>query len=115
MGDGKQAPVTPSMWPRRPLLALAACACLTHAVWASDAVEPARQLIIRNFGAAAAQSFDLSTNLSKCGTKSPPCFSLSSTDGKRIALGASSISELTYGIGWYTRWEISVRCKGIPV
>jgi alpha-N-acetylglucosaminidase len=55
----------------------------------------------RNFGADAAKVFDLSL-ADPCGGKGP-CFALSQSGGK-VKIAASSMSELTYGIGYYTRY-----------
>ena len=59
----------------------------------------------RNFGAAAAAAFDLSLADGPCGAEklAAPCFALSQAGGK-VSIVASGMSELTYGIGYYTRY-----------
>eukprot|EP00656_Telonema_subtile_P011229 TRINITY_DN15534_c0_g1_i1.p1 TRINITY_DN15534_c0_g1~~TRINITY_DN15534_c0_g1_i1.p1 ORF type:complete len:866 (+),score=187.31 TRINITY_DN15534_c0_g1_i1:142-2739(+) len=68
--------------------------------------QPGIDLITRNFGAKAASSFELQIKDGPCTagstTVQPPCFALSQSNGK-ISVVASAMSELTYGIGWYTR------------
>ena len=59
----------------------------------------------RNFGATAAAAFDLSLADGPCGAEklAAPCFALSQAGGK-VSIVASGMSELTYGIGYYTRY-----------
>eukprot|EP01047_Picozoa_sp_COSAG01_P034688 COSAG01_NODE_2617_length_7374_cov_7.663505_4_plen_342_part_00 len=71
---------------------------------ASEGVQPALDLVTRIFGAAAAASFDLSLSDSVCGSGENHCFSLSQAGGK-VSVAASSMSGLTYGIGYYTRFS----------
>ena len=68
-------------------------------------VQPALDLVARNFGAAAAASLSLSVDDSACASAdSKNCFVLSQS-GAKIAVAASSMSELTYGIGHYARFS----------
>jgi alpha-N-acetylglucosaminidase len=73
---------------------------------ASDAdVQPAIDVITRNFGKEAAASFDLSIKAGPCSESVPsPCFAISENSGK-VSIVATSMSELTYGIGHYTRFS----------
>ena len=78
-------------------------------------VQPAVDVITRNFGAAAAAVFNL--KLLDEGTAcevadedgvtvssaKAPCFAITQTGGK-LTVSASSMSELTYGIGHYARY-----------
>ena len=66
-----------------------------------DVVKPSRCAISRNFGADAAKVFDLSLD-DPCDGKGL-CFALSQS-GDKVKIAASSMSELTYGIGYYTRY-----------
>ena len=66
-------------------------------------VRAAFDLISRNFGSAASASFDLSISTGPCNATAAPCFSLSES-GSKVSITASSMSELTYGIGFYTRY-----------
>ena len=68
-------------------------------------VQPALDLVARNYGAAAAASLSLSVDDSACAAAdSKNCFVLSQS-GAKIAVAASSMSELTYGIGHYARFS----------
>jgi hypothetical protein len=75
----------------------------------SSDVKPALDLVTRNFGVNAASIFSLELKPgADCvvvgGEKAKaPCFSLSQQGGK-VSIVASSMSELTYGIGHYTRY-----------
>ena len=65
-------------------------------------VQPASDLIARQFGATAASTFSLIINGSLCPSSSG-CFEVKPGD-QSITITASSIAELTYGIGYYTRF-----------
>ena len=72
-------------------------------------VQPAIDLIERNFGEVAASKFSLSLGATRCENGGgevvkAPCFSLAYGEGK-ITIHASSMSELTYGIGYYARFS----------
>jgi hypothetical protein len=67
------------------------------------AVQPAYDLISRNFGPAATAAFQLSIDTTACPV-SKLCFSLWQ-NGTSVAITASSMSELTYGIGYYVRFS----------
>lgn len=72
-------------------------------------VQPALDLITRNFGPNAAAAFTLELKPSvPCSaaneTAQAPCFSLKLINGK-VVVTASSMAELTYGIGHYTRFQ----------
>ena len=72
---------------------------------ATPDIQPAYDLISRVFGERAAAVFSLSLDANAtCRGKQPPCFGLSA-DASRVSLTASSMSELTYGIGYYTRFH----------
>ena len=85
-----------------PVTNLLAAAALIGTASAVE-VQPAVDLITRNFGAKAASVFELVIEDGDCGGTKAPCFSLSQTSGK-VSVTASSMSELTYGIGYYTRY-----------
>jgi alpha-N-acetylglucosaminidase len=72
---------------------------------ASVSVQPALDLVTRNFGPDAAAVFILSIKAGEdCGEAAKaPCFSLSQSNGK-VSITGTSMSELTYGIGYYTRY-----------
>lgn len=76
---------------------------------ADPSVQPALDLIERNFGALARAAFDLGIDPERgCGDGvRAPCFSVSQTgepeSQARVKVTASSMTELTYGIGYYTR------------
>jgi len=66
-------------------------------------VQPALDLVTRNYGTAAAAALRLSVSASACADAKvkAPCFVLTEgTDGSSVKLSASTMSELTYGIGW---------------
>ena len=83
--------------------------------------QPAMDVITRNFGAAAARTFNLQLLApgSACGgsappststaaaattaTSPPPCFAYWAGANGTVTVEASSMSELTYGIGHYVR------------
>ena len=72
---------------------------------ASTDVQPAIDLIARNFGPAAVKSLNLTINmnLSSC---SSPCFSVTQEKSNGVvSIVASAMSELTYGVGYYTRFS----------
>jgi alpha-N-acetylglucosaminidase len=86
----------------------AAAAPLAAAAAAAD-VQPALDLIQRNFGEAAVSAFNLTISNSTCeggggSSSAHGCFALSEQGGK-VVIAASSIAELTYGIGYYTRFS----------
>jgi hypothetical protein len=78
---------------------------------ATPSVQPAIDLVSRNFGVQAADALTLSLGAKSCvgadGVKlNPPCFSISqSAAGGKVAVAASGMSELTYGIGYYGRFS----------
>lgn len=82
---------------------LCAATILVGADAANADVQPAVDLITRNFGAKAAGSFSLSVHGGDCGSAKAPCFSLAQEGGK-VKVRATTMSELTYGIGYYTRY-----------
>ena len=92
----------PPLWLRAHLSVLPAVALPPLS---SDTPLPCAWLGSRNFGADAAAAFELSIADGPCGEeKAPaPCFALSQKAGK-VAIAATSMSELTYGIGYYTRY-----------
>ena len=85
--------------------------CSASNVGTAGAVQPAVDLIQRNFGSSAVASFNLSLGALQCNggrgvSVKAPCFSLSaSAGGNTVNIHASSMSELTYGIGYYARFS----------
>ena len=78
----------------------------------SSSTQPASDLVARNFGSEAAASLELtivtnaSCSASRGGlTAEPPCFALSESPEGKVAVTASSLDALTYGIGYYTRFS----------
>lgn len=65
--------------------------------------QPALDLITRQFGSQAASSVQLELGYA-CPDSTKGCFSLSATSTS-VTIKASAMSELTYGIGYYTRFH----------
>ena len=87
-----------------PMLLALGLSLAAAAAASAPAEQPAADLITRNFGADAAAAFELTIKAdAACGSEKAPCFSLSQAGGK-VSVTASSMSELTYGIGYYTRY-----------
>jgi hypothetical protein len=84
---------------------------VSSVAFATPSIQPAIDLVSRNFGVQAADALTLSLGATSCigadGVKlNPPCFSISqSAAGGKIAVSASGMSELTYGIGYYGRFS----------
>ena len=89
---------------RATLIAAAACSAASASSAANTTdrrLVPALYLIERNFGQAASTIFDLTLLAvgEGCGDGvKAPCFSIVQT-GERVAIAATAMSELTYGIG----------------
>ena len=105
------------------LFVCAAAAALCSGAAATLAVQPALDLIGRNFGPAAALAFNLTIDTKACAGvrgRAPAsgqgarCFALSEQDGK-VAITASTMSDLTYGIGYYTRFSCGLTVSRRPV
>jgi hypothetical protein len=106
----------------RTTMALIAISCLSADTTAAGAdVQPALDLITRQFGSAAAAAFTLSINsdpTAPCTTSSvdgvrgagarvaaAPCYAIEQGADNKVMVSASSMAELTYGIGRYTRFQ----------
>lgn len=90
---------------------------------AGPSVQPALDVVARQFGARAVAALNLSidpnlecsgdttatlasfTSRSSASNASSFCFRLSQPTATTIAIAATSMSELTYGIGYYTRFS----------
>jgi len=71
-------------------------------------VQPALDVVTRQFGTAAAASLKLTIDPKlNCGDDAATalCFALSQPSATSIAIVATSMSELTYGIGYYARFS----------
>ena len=71
----------------------------------STNVQPALDLVSRNFGPGAAKALNLTidADLTTCAS---PCFSVTQAESNAVvSIVASAMSELTYGIGYYTRFS----------
>ena len=87
------------------LLAVLNATAAAAAAAATAGVQPAVDLITRNFGKDAAASFELSIKTGPCSASVPsPCFAISESGGK-VSIVATSMSELTFGVGHYTRFS----------
>jgi len=102
-------------------MALIAISCLSADATAAGAdVQPALDLITRQFGSAAAAAFTLSINsdpTAPCTTSvdgvrgagarvaAAPCYAIQQGADNKVMVSASSMAELTYGIGRYTRFQ----------
>ena len=109
------------------LFVCAAAAALCSGAAATLAVQPALDLIGRNFGPAAALAFNLTIDTSgkacagvrgrapaAASGQGARCFALSEQDGK-VSITASTMSDLTYGIGYYTRFSCGLTVSRRPV
>eukprot|EP01044_Picomonas_judraskeda_P023466 COSAG03_NODE_6162_length_1104_cov_1.226866_1_plen_90_part_10 len=72
---------------------------------AAPTVQPAYDLITRNFGAAAAKTFNLTLHSGACSGGGHGCFSIAEGSEGLVEITAGSMSDLTYGIGYYTRFS----------
>lgn len=101
------------------LTMVATMACLSAAAGTTD-VQPALDLISRQFGSSAATTFALSINanpeapctlsrnrVERSGASSAPapCYAIEQGADGKVSISASSMAELTYGIGRYTRYQ----------
>ena len=88
------------------LTSAALCSEHTHAT-AAASTQPAVDLITRRFGPEAAASFDLQIRpAADCGVHKPPCFAVSQAAARGpVTVVASGMSELTYGVGYYSRFS----------
>jgi alpha-N-acetylglucosaminidase len=115
--DSQPKPILPLM---RVLLLLAAHTATVAAVSAANpapsSVTPALELVERRFGAAATAALNLTISDDVCaagagtggGEAGGHCFVLSQAGGggsKVVSITASSMSSLTYGIGYYVRFH----------
>ena len=80
-----------------------------------SSVQPAIDLVVRNFGPGAAAALDLvirdnsscSAGAGSAEVKEPPCFTLAAVSAgaeSKVTVTASSMDTLTYGIGYYMRF-----------
>ena len=78
-------------------------------------VQPALDLITRNFGASATSAFNLTVGANVCeeGSSEHGCFSMAERTSGLVDIKATSMSDLTYGIGYYIRFscELTVGWK----
>eukprot|EP01043_Picozoa_sp_COSAG02_P011790 COSAG02_NODE_440_length_22296_cov_173.657386_16_plen_715_part_00 len=86
---------------------LPSTAGITH--WhpaAANSTAPAAELIGRVLGADAVEHFELLLlpEGQHCANAAPPCFALTDAPAGKLRVEASSVSELTYGIGYYLRF-----------
>ena len=96
------------------MISVALTAALSFSQPKAASVQPALDVVVRQFGAHAASSLQLSIDPGlNCGAKSEVkdteaasrCFHLSQPSASTIAIAATSMSELTYGIGYYARFS----------
>ena len=87
--------------------------CICYLVTGQDNLQPAYDLVSRTLGSEAPSHFELvllSSKETPChnGSAIAPCFGLSDISGGKVRIEASSLSELTYGIGYYLRFYCAV-------